>query len=184
MRTSTLCAGYKKVVEQILWLISQYYDENRQIMIAGNNFVPKPISVGAEHLMGAKAKDGRIPPPPYFVHIQVQRRNPLRVQAQNDLMLQAYSMSAQAGQNFPLTVLFELLNVDGKERILPVLREVDAQTKMLQQMQMQNEQLAQENEQLRTSIDNYADQLSADVSDFQNTSFGSGTASVLGTAST
>ena len=32
-------------------------------------------------------------------------------------------MSAEAGQYFPLSTLFELLQVEGKERILPVLRE-------------------------------------------------------------
>lgn len=174
MRTSTLAAGFKKIVEQVLWLVAQYYDDERQAMVIGADLTPKPILLSANHLMGRKAKDGHMPPPPYIVQIQIQRRNPLRVQAQNDLMIQAYTMAAQAGQNFPLSVLFELLNVDGKDRILPKLREIDAQTQMLQQMQMQMQQMQQENENLRTSLDSYAASLTSDVGDLQGDAFGSG----------
>jgi hypothetical protein len=86
---------------------------------------------------------GVLPPPPYTVQVQVQRRNPLRVQAQNELFIQAYTMAAQAGQQFPLVLLFEMLNVDGKERILPILKQVDQQTQMLQQLQAENQRLMQ-----------------------------------------
>lgn len=86
---------------------------------------------------------GVLPPPPYTVQVQVQRRNPLRVQAQNELFIQAYTMAAQAGQQFPLVLLFEMLNVDGKERILPILQQVDQQTQMLQQLQAENQRLMQ-----------------------------------------
>jgi len=75
------------------------------------------------------------------VQVQVQRRNPLRQQAQNELFLQAYQLSAQAGQYFPLSALFELLHVDGKERILPVLRENEHLPAQLEQQQTENADL-------------------------------------------
>ena len=102
-----------------------------------------------------KRRKEALPPPPYTVQIQIQRRNPLRVQAQNDLFIQAYTMAAQAGQVFPLTLLFELLNVDGKERIMPVLQSVDQQTQMLKQMQQGIQQLQQENETLKKAVADY-----------------------------
>ena len=68
--------------------------------------------------------------------------------------MQAYSMSAQAGQNFPLSVLFELLHVDGKERILPVLKQNDAMLAQMQQMQQENQMLAQQNQELNASVAN------------------------------
>lgn len=110
-------------------------------------------------LTGVRAKrrksrrtKGVLPPPPFTVRVQVQRRNPLRVQAQNELFIQAYTMAAQAGQQFPLVLLFEMLNVDGKERILPILRQVDQQTQMLQQMQAENERLMQSEANLKQVV--------------------------------
>lgn len=99
-----------------------------------------------------RTKGGALPPPPYTVQIQVQRRNPLRVQAQNELFIQAYTMAAQAGQQFPLVLLFEMLNVDGKERILPILQQVDQQTQMLQQLQAENQRLMQSETNLKEVV--------------------------------
>lgn len=101
----------------------------------------------------ARRGKGVLPPPPYTVQIQVQRRNPLRIQAENELFIQAYTMSAQAGQTFPLHLLFELLNVDGKERILPILREADQQAQLLAQLQQQNAELQQSVENLQNVVD-------------------------------
>ena len=95
---------------------------------------------------------GVLPAPPYSVRVQVQRRNPLRVQAQNELFIQAYTMAAQAGQQFPLVLLFEMLNVDGKERILPILQQVDQQTQMLQQLQAENQRLMQSEANLKQVV--------------------------------
>lgn len=114
LRTASLNQGYARIVEQVMWLISQFYDEGRVMFITGRD-----VDVSPSRLFDAQT------PPPYIVQVQVQRRNPLRQQAQNELFMQAYQMAAQAGQAFPLSVLFELLSVDGKERILPVLREIE-----------------------------------------------------------
>ena len=114
LRTQGLNRGFREMVTQVMWLISQFYDRRRVLFITG-----REVSASPERLFGA----GLFPAPPYTVQVQVQRRNPLRQQAQNELVLQAYQMSAQAGQHFPLSTLFELLQVEGKERILPVLRE-------------------------------------------------------------
>ena len=126
LRTQGLNQGFREMVTQVMWLISQFYDRRRVFFITG-----REVSAAPEHLFGQST----FPAPPYTVQVQVQRRNPLRQQAQNELVLQAYQMSAQAGQHFPLSTLFELLQVEGKERLLPVLRE--------------NEQLPAENAHLR-----------------------------------
>lgn len=104
-------------------------------------------------------KKNSFAPPPYTVQVQVNRRNPLRVQAQNELFIQAYTMAAQAGQQFPLKMLFELLTVDGKDRIMPVLEEVDQQTQMLNQLMQENEQLKASNQNLKGLVDNYNTQM-------------------------
>ncbi len=104
-------------------------------------------------------KKNSFAPPPYTVQVQVNRRNPLRVQAQNELFIQAYTMAAQAGQQFPLKMLFELLTVDGKDRIMPVLEEVDQQTQLLNQLMQENEQLKASNQNLKGLVDNYNTQM-------------------------
>ena len=63
-------------------------------------------------------------------------------------------MSAQAGQYFPLSVLFELLHVDGKERILPVLRQNETTQQQMQQMAQQLEQQQAQMQQMAQGMAN------------------------------
>lgn len=127
LRTAGLNAGFRQMVEQMLWLIAQFYDRGRVVCITGRDGGVREIAAGSDRLFGGASGNT---PLPYTVQIQVQRRNPLRTQAQNELFLQAYEMSAKAGQPFPLSVLFELLQVDGKEKVLPVIRGMEAGTGM------------------------------------------------------
>lgn len=156
LRTNVLNQGYKGIVEQVMWLISQYYDKNRVLYVTGGkegDYQQREIKADPKRLFGER-KGKHMPPPPYSVQIQVQRRNPLRQQAQNELFMQAYSMSAQAGQYFPLSVLFDLLHVDGKERILPVLRQNEQHQRMMMELQSQVEQLTAQNQQMAQGIAN------------------------------
>ena len=135
LRTNVFNQGFKEIATQTMWLISQFYDARRVLFITG-----RMVDANPERLFG-KALPGAVPPPPYTVQVQVQRRNPLRQQAQNDLFLQAYQLSAEAGQYFPLSALFEILHVDGKERILPLLKENELLPVQLQQRTEENEDL-------------------------------------------
>lgn len=135
LRTNVFNQGFREIATQAMWLISQFYDARRVLFITGRR-----VDASPERLFG-RALPGAVPPPPYTVQVQVQRRNPLRQQAQNDLFLQAYQLSAEAGQYFPLSVLFDILHVDGKERILPVLRENEQLPAQLEQRTAENEDL-------------------------------------------
>lgn len=155
LRTNVLNQGYKAIVEQVMWLISQFYDKDRMMMVTGREHIEgrREVSADPKRLFGT-GKSGHLPPPPYIVQVQVQRRNPLRQQAQNELFMQAYSMSMQGGNPFPLHVLFELLHVDGKERILPVLKEYDLIRQQMQQMAAQVEQLTAKNQEMQAGMAN------------------------------
>ena len=63
--------------------------------------------------------------------------------------------------------------MDGKEQILPELDRLDAQAQQLQAMAQQMQQLQAENQNLKTSLDSYAQQMSRDVGDVQSAAFGS-----------
>lgn len=171
LHTQTLNAGYRKIVEQILWLVAEFYTDERVALITGIHNEPVEVNMTAEHLMG-KRKSGPLDPPPYTVEIRVQRLNPAAIQAQNDLYIQAYTMAAEHGQMFPLSVLFQLLNVDGKEKVLPILRESDAMTQQMQQMAQENQALRQQVDNLQTSLDSYTDSLTTDMSALQDAAFG------------
>ena len=135
LRTHVFNQGFREIAAQVMWLISQFYDCRRVLYITG-----RQVNADPERLFG-KSLPGVTPPPPYTVQVQVQRRNPLRQQAQNDLFLQAYRLSAEAGQYFPLSALFEILHVDGKESILPLLRENELLPVQLEERTVENEDL-------------------------------------------
>lgn len=156
LRTHVLNQGFRAIVEQVMWLINQFYDSKRVLFITGREDRPdqrREVSADPKRLFGS-SKNGTLPPPPYTVQVQIQRRNPLRQQAQNELFMQAYSMAAQAGTPFPLSVLFRLLQVDGKERILPEIQAFEQYQQQMQELAMQNEQLTAQVEQLTAEKQN------------------------------
>lgn len=151
-RTAILNGGFREIVMQILWIMKEYYKHNDILAITGRQEQLKIVEKNSGRLFGGLGKET----PPYTVQIQVQRRNPLRIQAQNELLTQAFSMAAQSGQHFPLTLYFEMLNIDGKDRIMPALQQVDKTTEILQNAQQQMaqaEQMAQENEALKRAME-------------------------------
>ena len=60
---------------------------------------------------------------PYAVRIQIQRNNPLRVQAENDLIMQLFNAAAQQNQALDIGLMIRLLQVDGKDRFLKAIEE-------------------------------------------------------------
>jgi uncharacterized protein (DUF3084 family) len=93
-------------------------------------------------------------PPPYTVQVEVDRRNPARVDAMNEMYMQAYTMAAQAQQYFPLSALFRLMNIDGKDRLLPIIEANEQHMQQMQAMQAQMEQMQAQMEQLQTENSN------------------------------
>jgi len=165
MRTEQIKHFFKDMVEQIIWLMSQYYDNDRVMMITGKKG-KRVLKVDTERLFGKKSKNA-VTPPPYAVQIEVSSRDPQRIANQNQMFMEAYTMSAQAQQFFPLSSLFEILNLDGKDKILPVIRSNEHYQEQMQAMQQQLEQMSQQMEQLQgenQNLKNTASQLSNTLS--------------------
>jgi hypothetical protein len=150
MRTEQLKYGFKQIVEQILWLMAQFYDDDRVIMITGRK---QQIKVDTRKLFGSRGK-GAVNPPPYTVQIEVSSRDPQRIANQNQMFMEAYTMSAQAQQFFPLSSLFRILNLDGKDKVLPVIEENEHYQEQMQQLQQQVEQMQQQMEQMQMENQN------------------------------
>ena len=154
MRTEQLKFGSKNMDEQKAWLAAQFYEDGRTIMITGR----KSVVVDTKKIFGEKTK-GAVNPPPYTVQIEVSSRDPQRIANQNQMFMEAYTMSAQAQQFFPLSALFQILNLDGKDKILPVIKsnehyqeQMQAMQQQIQQMQEQMQQMAEQNQNLKTTV--------------------------------
>lgn len=151
MRTEALKRGFKKITEQILWLISQFYKEGRIALITGKDGAAKEVNMASSVYM--PKHEGAIAPPPYVVRVNVQRMNPATVGAQNQLYIDIFKMCAQAQTPFPLSALIRMLNVDGKDRVLPVIDAVEQQTAITNQLAMENAQLKQAVQDQQASIE-------------------------------
>ena len=127
----------------------------------------RQVNVDTKALFGKKVK-GAVAPPPYTVQIEVSSRDPQRVANQNQMFMEAYTMSAQAQQFFPLSALFRILNLDGKDKILPVIeanenyqQQMQAMQQQMEQMGQQMQQLQEENQRLNSTADDMANALQA-----------------------
>lgn len=145
MRTEQLKYGFKQIIEQVIWLMAQFYDEDRVVMISGRN---APMKIDSKRLFGKKLR-GAVNPPPYTVQIEVSSRDPQRIANQNQMFIEAYNMAAQAQQFFPVSALFRILNLDGKDKVLPVIEENEHYQEQMQQLQQQVEQMGQQMEQMQ-----------------------------------
>lgn len=152
MRTEQLKYGFKNMVEQIIWLMAQFYKDDRVMMITGREG-RRELRVDKQKLFGVRG-NGKVNPPPYTVQIEVSSRDPQRIANQNQMFMEAYTMSAQAQQFFPLSSLFNILNLDGKDKILPVIRENEHYQEQMQQLQQQVEQMGQQMEQMQAENTN------------------------------
>lgn len=152
LRTDTLNNGFREMIEQVLWLMAQFYDDKRMICITGHGKPAREITIDAEKFFGRK-RGSALPPPPYLVQVEVKLKDPVRIEAQNQMFMEAYTMAAQAQQFFPLSALFEMLNIDGKDRLLPVIRENETIQQQMQALQQQNAEMQQQMEQMSKEND-------------------------------
>lgn len=153
LRTDTLNNGFREIVRQVIWLMSEFYDKDRMLLITGRNGKTREITISPEKFFGKKGK-GAVSPPPYTVQVEVQRRDPAVVAAYNEMCMQAYTMAAQAQQYFPLSALFELLNINDKDRILPIIQQNEGFQQQLQQLQQQNAQMMEQLAAMQKENDN------------------------------
>ena len=160
MRMVTLNDGFVEICNHIIWLMAQFYTKDRMVMVTGNTGDRREINLNVRNFFGSdykKVRDGAMPPP-YTVQVEVDRRNPARVDAMNEMYMQAYTMAAQAQQNFPLSALFRIMNIDGKDRLLPIIeaneRQQEQMMQLMQQAEAMNEQIQQlqkENQNLKVA---------------------------------
>lgn len=143
MRTLDMNAGFKQAIIQVLWLMAEKYDDDRVFMVTGqrNNRI-RQIAVDTQKMFG-KGK-GAVAAPPYTVQIEIVSRDPNRLDSQNEIYMQAYTMAAQAQQFFPLSALFRIMNLEGKDKLLPVIEQNENYQQQMMDLQQQNQQMMEQ----------------------------------------
>ena len=162
MRQFDRMDGVKDVAMMILWLVYQFWDEDRVVNVTGRK---EPIKIDKEKLFGKKA-EGAVEPPPYSVQIEISSKDPQVIASKNQMMMEAFTMAAQTNNPMRLSSLFRILNIEDKDRILPLIEEGEHYQEQMAAMQQQLEQAMQqlqaaqeENQHLRRATDEMANSL-------------------------
>lgn len=127
--------AFREMVEQILWVLSEYMEPGRKLRIVGGwdstgNMVDRQVE-----LVPAKAQGDKMPKPAYTVRVQVQKNNPLQIQMDNEFLLQAAQMCAQSGTPLPPEAVIGML--EGYRTKSSVLKMVQENSQMQAQMRQQ-----------------------------------------------
>ena len=158
LRTEILKYGSEQIFTQILWLIRQKYSDGRVLMVTGKDEEDRAVTINRKEMFGGEIAM------PYAVRVQVQKRNPLHVQAENENLLNMFNVLVQGGVQVDPMMMLELLQLDGKDRLLAAMRKAQApqMAAMTEQAaQMQQAMTVQQDEinKLRSALDASADQL-------------------------
>lgn len=145
MHTESFKASFRNMVEQMMWVLAEYMTPDKVLYIAGGwdsteNMKDRKIAVSAPRKEGDELLK-----PAYAVRVQVQRNNPLQIQADNEFLMQVAQVCAQAGQPLPPETVVRLMEgYRTKSSVLKAVLENSQTQKMIAQMQMQIEQLTQQ----------------------------------------
>ena len=155
MRTESFKESFKMMVEQIIWVMSEYLTADRKFMIVGGwdstgNMQQRLIQLLAPPMEGDELKK-----PAYAVQVQVQKRNPLQIQVDNEFLSQCAQICAQAGSPLPPEAVIGLMEgYRTKSSVLKVVQQNSIVQQQIQQLTVQVEQLTQELETKNKIIEN------------------------------
>lgn len=134
--------SFRGMVEQILWVLSEYMTPGRRLRIVGGwdnteNMLDRFIELNAP-----KAEGDALRKPAYSVRVQVQKNNPLQNQAHNEFVQQVTQVCAQYGQPLPPEVVVRLMrDVPNKTSIIKAIRENGTMQDEIRALQAQVETL-------------------------------------------
>ena len=100
--------SFREMVEMILWVLSEYMEPGRTLRIVGGDGArDRLIELITPETAGEKG--GAVPRPAYTVRVQVQRGNPDQIAQDNEFILQAVKICAEAGTPLPAEEVIRLL---------------------------------------------------------------------------
>ena len=146
MHTEKFKDAFREMIEQVLWVLSEYMEPSRKLRIVGGWDSTGNMKDRLVELHAPKAEGDKLPKPAYHVRVQVQKNNPLQIQASNELLTQAAQVCAQYGNPLPPETFIGLLQ--GYPNKSSVLKAVQANSIVQQKMQQLEAQVQQLSTQL------------------------------------
>ena len=138
----TFKSVFRGIVTQILWILSEYLDPSRKILIVGGwaqsgAMDNQVIEIKPTHLEGDE-----LPAPAYDVRVEVHRLNPAHTEHHNEQLMKAAEIAAQTGYPIPPATLYQaMMGIRDKERIVKLLQDAQGQAEELSRLRAQNEQM-------------------------------------------
>lgn len=146
--------AFREMIEQILWVLSEYLTGDRKLRIVGG-WANGGVMDNKWIELKPTAKEGdKLPKPGYTVRVQVQKLNPDWYGTYNELLMQAANISAQSGRPIPSSKIVSMMQgFPDRRRIVRMLEESEVLYEQLEQAQTQiaqmQEQIAAKDEVIR-----------------------------------
>ena len=116
--------AFRRMIEQILWVLSEYMEPGRKLRIIGGWNSAGGMRERIIELVAPDRHGGALPRPAYTVRVQVQRGNPNQIQSDNEFLMQAVKICADAGTPLPPETVIRLMEgYRSKEGVLRAIRE-------------------------------------------------------------
>lgn len=137
--------AFKEMIEQMLWVLSEYMEPGRKLKIVGGWDSTGNMRDRLVELIAPDKEGDALPKPAYTVRVQVQKNNPLQIQADNEFLGQVAQVCAQSGKPLPPEAVIRLMEgYRTKNSVLRVVEENGRQLELIRQLQAQVQQLTQQ----------------------------------------
>jgi len=131
--TAQYKTAFSELVIQIMWILSEYMEPGRKLRIVGGWDGSGRMADRFVELIASGSQAGRIARPAYSVRVQVQKNNPLQIQADNEFLLHAAQICAQSGAPLPARSVIGLMEgYRTKDSVLRAIEENEATSLELQ----------------------------------------------------
>lgn len=175
--------SFKKVVTLVVELVREFYSEDRQFRIIGEDQNPEYITFNNQSMINqiTNIEEAYIPlpdgnkipnpeweptyrKPVYDIEIIAQKENPFNTISHNQMMLDLYKLGAfNPEMAVASTLLIDNMIFDGKEKLLLKIKENGDLFMQMQQMQMQMQQMQQQFGMQLQQQNQYIEQLKGNI---------------------
>ena len=133
--------AFREMVEQIIWVLSEYMPADRKMRIVGGWDNTENMENRLIELSAPKFEGDEMLKPAYFVRVQVQKNNPMQNQAHNEFVQNVTQVCAQYGKPLPPEVVVRLMrDVPNKQAILKAIAQSGTMQDEIANLQTQLEQ--------------------------------------------
>lgn len=148
MHTFDFRDTFREMIEQVLWVLSEYMEPGRKFKIVGGWDSGMSMKDRVIELLAPPKEGDRLLKPAYSVRVEVRNHDPAWAERHDQLLMQAAQAAGQAGKPIPPDVYVSMMqSYPDKGRIVRMLKEngtqLDQIAELTQQLEQMNEMLVQ-----------------------------------------